>query len=654
MAAKIKVASVGLEQIRDLSFPPGDFPISRRSTFRQLVWDFRDETKRRLSTIGDSKLIVDWGIYLQPQTDDAVGHRGAYLSPSLLEEIRIASFLFYQTPSSFGGNTGKGRIKPNTLVGVIRALVVFFSEIDELRKQYHDYLVRLRLASGRYRKLQSLAKVSLEDITEALSNSARADGNALKRGLCILCSPLLAERFAGALQWDAGDLKELEFRYPNDRPDLRRVMPDQLFRFLSNAATDDIHGFLHFLGLTPADASGASAWPSAFSPDVDGAACFDCYVSIRDQDRAASHRAGKKISNSGPLRRQLERKFDVKPVDFFSYLLHMRNAALTLVGLYTGARWSDYSGFKVGCIEELHGYPVLRGTVVKGEDVDAPELNDLWPAIPILRDAVTCLEALSRVTHNPFLFSPSDTVPIGDTPLPLSIVGLTLAINEYLTTCDTDEDWSSWRINVHQLRHTLARQLANADVGAVFISFQLKHLYTALAALPAEVTLGYGNLSQQRMDRAVALADANLDAARALYHPDAPVAGGGADEFRKRRKTYFEGKAAAGWSVDETIQALATRGIPFVSVGPGYCGGVKEELLKDGKTRPPPCIGDLQCNPGDCPQAIVTMTHKRHWERIVEKNEELSKDPRLQHARTNFEKAIFTGRKVLSDLGHQP
>nr|WP_315429425.1 hypothetical protein [uncultured Albidiferax sp.] len=647
---KKKLIHVSLSQILDQSFPGPKQPISARSLFRDWKWDFRDAEKGRLTSVSDSRMIIDWARYLEPPSEADDGHEKAYLSRMVTAEIRLVAFFYYHAPGNFGAKQRSARTKPNTLTGIIRSLVVLFSEIDELREQYHNALVALRLSPGRFVKLRSLSEVCLEDLRDVVAESKRVDGRSLKRGLDIICSPLFRGRFAGELQWNKEDLTTLEFRYPQERANLRRNMPDELFRFLSDTASEDVTGFLQFLGRSPADQSSPPNIPNSLRDISNGEACFDCYVEIRDRDRAAAHRRGKKIADSKTLRDRLRNHFGVSPIDVFTYLLRVRNAALTVVGLYTGARWSDYSSFVKGCIQIRHGHPVLVGTLVKGQDVDAPEQEDIWPAIPILLDAVACLEELSRVTHNPYLFSASDTVPIGAAPLPLSVVGFTTAINDYLSNCDVNGDWAAWRINPHQLRHTLANQLAKADVGTVFISYQLKHLYTALASLPADVTLGYGNLAQQRMDRAVAQTEANMAAARALFHPDAPVAGGGATEFRKRRKVYFEGKAAAGWSIDETIQVLAGAGMPFVSVGPGYCGGVREETLKDGSTRAPPCIGDLQCNPGECQQAVVTLTHKRHWERIVEKNEEMATDPRLQHAKENFEKAIRTGRKVLADL----
>jgi hypothetical protein len=62
----------------------------------------------------------------------------------------------------------------------------------------------------------------------------------------------------------------------------------------------------------------------------------------------------------------------------------------------------------------------------------------------------------------------------------------------------------------------------------------------------------------------------------------------------------------------------------------------------------------LQCNTGDCDNAVVTQIHVSQWKDIVVKNKELASDPRLAHAADNFKAAISTGERVLRDLGINP
>ena len=220
----------------------------------------------------------------------------------------------------------------------------------------------------------------------------------------------------------------------------------------------------------------------------------------------------------------------------------------------------------------------------------------------------------------------------------------------YLHETDTSGRWTEWHINAHQLRHTLAHQLARADVGLIFIAHQMKHLHTALHALPPDVTMMYGNVGDLVTQRALHSESAYLEASKELYGPDRPVAGGGADAFIARRKAYFEGMAAQGWTVDDVLENLAKQGLPFASVGIGYCGGRRDTLLKDGRKERPPCIGSLQCNPNVCSQAVITKTHEPAWRKILVQNRNLAADPRMAHAREPLLAAMKSAEQVLAIL----
>lgn len=135
----------------------------------------------------------------------------------------------------------------------------------------------------------------------------------------------------------------------------------------------------------------------------------------------------------------------------------------------------------------------------------------------------------------------------------------------------------------------------------------------------------YGNIGELAFVRAQHSGDARVEAAQALYDPESPVAGGGAEEFRKRRKAYFEGMAAAGRTKEEVLKELARDSIPFASVGLGYCGGRREILKKDGTKEVPPCLGSLECQPKYCKQAVITKAHAPHWQRVLDQNTESCK-----------------------------
>lgn len=656
---KAQEKALSVDDIALPTFPHPDYRVSKHSLYSDGKWDLRDDTDVRLKGHSEAKLSIDWLLYRFDREEHgsalnnviAKSHLHARLSDGVIEDVRLVSFVQLEMPSVFGNRGPKiERSKPPTVVSMARALFVLFSVVDTVRAERISSVG----AGLPYSPLQSVTEITFQDLESALKKYPFADGKTLYKGLRAFASPVLRGKFSGAsVQWTEGDIDNLSFPKPSPR-DSESVMPDALFRMLSNTASKDIACFLYALQLHRYDQTVPVQLSGLLPREIILAEAWEDYVAIRNDDREYTAKLGKRSTRTGERRKEFTRQHEISTDEFFLYISDLQRACMVLIGLYTGGRFSDFTSFVAGCVEEVHGMPMLVGTTSKHRPLNAPAGDDVWPAIPILRDAVTCLEEISRVTHNPYLVSSTFTVAIGEAPQPLSLSGFRNGLNLYLQTADADGRWRDWVINPHQLRHTLAHKLAQADVGIVYISYQLKHLYTALSGLPADVTLGYGNIGEQKLARAMAVKDLSREAANALFNPDSPIAGGGAEEFRQRRKVYFDGRVAEGWTQDEIIDQLAACGSPFVNVGPGYCGGVREEELADGTKRPPPCIGNLQCNTGDCNNAVVTQIHVAQWKDIVVKNKELALDPRLAHAADNFKAAISTGERVLRDLGINP
>lgn len=620
-----------------------ELPVSIHSYFGDDYWDFRDRRKIRLSSVNDSKLIIPWYTYSTNFETESNDHTSSFLPPGIINELKMLAFLYKNFPSVFANQKNK-ILKPQTVVTTVRVLASFFSGI------YKKSLLSGINSTAQFSHIRSITDISFFEVQQALKTHKRSDGDVLRKALQYLSSSVLQKYFPNPVAWNAHDIDALEFRYPSKRSDYTPVMPNELFRFLSNTASSHIASFLNFLGLEMTDNSRYESYDVTFLKSKCGSQMFEDYISIRLCDREGRAKYGVKTNYSSTLRKQFKANYGISVNVFFKYLYLVQRAAYTVIGLYTGARYSDLTSFSVGCVRKIHGCFVITGTETKHNSLDAPEDNDTWPAIPIMRDAIACLETISRVTFNPYLISQRETISIGETPTPLSLSGFTQAINNYLTDIDESKCWADWNINAHQLRHTLAYQLARADVGLVYISHALKHLYTALNSIPPNHTLMYGNIGDMTQQRAMYAGTAHSEAARELYDPDSPIAGAGATEFIKRRKTYFEGMAAAGWTKDEIIRNLARQGIPFSSVGIGYCGGKREMLLKDGTKEIPPCLGSLQCSPATCKQAVITKCHEPMWKKIYDQNIELSKDPSMSYASDSFLAMADTARTVLLEL----
>lgn len=626
-------------------FVEADTRVSAKSRFGDDIWDFTNTNSVRLSSVPEGRLRINWAMYCSDVAeDDYDDHRGAVITKQMVDEFKLFGYLYFNLPSAFALR-GVQSVKPQTLVVTLRALILLFSDVLQ-RYQLNGWDSTLRMIP-----IQSLTDVSLRTIRETLADSPRTDGMLLKKGLKLLACPVMTAAFQQrALQWNTQDIKTLPFKVPKQRANYQKVMPNQLFRLLSNTACSDVLGFLQFIGEESHDKFGTPSEPTFISTLADGAALIADYIALRQNDREFTARTGKKRTGPSPEALKFKSIYGVGRKEVFSWIYRVQRAAFTVIGLYTGARYSDLTTFTNQCVHTIHGVHVLAGTHVKHQALDAQEGVDLWPAIPIMRDAVACLQHISQITFNPFLLSGSETILIGATPRALSLTGFTNAITNYLHEIDTSGRWSDWSISSHQLRHTLAHQLARADVGLLFIAHQMKHLHTALHALPPDVTMKYGNVGDLATQRALQSNSAYLEAAQELYNPNSPVAGGGAEAFMERRKAYFEGMAAQGWTVDEVIENLAKQGLPFASVGIGYCGGRRDTLLKDGKKDTPPCIGSLQCNPNACKQAVITKTHAPAWRKILEQNRELASDPRMAHAKEPLLASMHAAEQVLAKL----
>lgn len=620
-----------------------DFPVSAKSLFSHECWDYVAEKSARQNSVPDARLRIHWGNYARGENEDAAGEN-LLLPPLIIHELQIFTVLYHRIPEVFTG-TASRELKAQTVVVTIRALARCLSAI------YRNSLLGGQTNGEPLSHIENLSDISLRELRRTLEESPYADGELLKRGLGYLATPVFQKYLqGGSLQWNKKDLETLDFCYTKARDDYNPVMPNDLFRFLSNTACSDVIGFLRLLGIQPEDKTSIAQSAACALAVSNGRKMFDDYVQIRAHDREHRAKVGKKQFASKTERKYFQLNHLVTLQETLDYLYRVQRAAYTVIGLYTGARYSDLTSFKTGCIVKHHGIYVLAGTLAKFEEDSKLEDNDLWPAIPIMRDALRCLEEISRVTFNPYLISGRETVAIGNTPKPLTLTGLTSAINNYLTEIDTSGNWQHWRIHPHQLRHTLAHQLARADVGLMFIAHQMKHLHSALTALPPAVTLTYGNIGDLKTQRAIQAKPAYTEAAAELYDPTKPIAGGGAEDFKNRRKAYFEGMAAQGWTKDEIIEHLARQGLPFASVGMGYCGGKRDTLLKDGTRELNPCLGSLQCNPNECHQAVITRTHISQWKKVLKQNLDMAADDRMSHAREVHLAAAQEARTVLAQL----
>lgn len=622
-------------------FPEGiaaDTAVSKHSTFGDSCWRFYDADNPRLRNYSEAALTIYW--------DDKGSGAYSALPTATLLVVKLFTFLYLHVPATVGSMKRRGTPKnhPNTVCQAAKLLLQFLTHVHE----------KSLLDGGDLPPAASLHDISVKHLRESLRDWDIGRGSDLRRALVYLGSPVIQRACDGfAPRWTPTDIRSLSFKESQARNDYEPVYPNPLFRVISNSATDDVVGFLRFLGELPCtDVPGIIPPPFVNLLDT-GLVIFETYVAYRErQDLWHRYKDGGRLGEGMAAKRSCLDRMGCTTGELLEYLRRVQEAACALIALYTGARYSDLTGFKSSCLQRIRGAWYLVGTHIKQEDIDAPSDQDLWPAIPAMRDALRCLEIFTTFTKNQFLISGLNTVQEGEAKA-YSSSGLTQALARYIGRIDVAGTWKDIRISPHRCRHTLAHQLARADLGLPFIAHQLKHLHCALRSVPPQVTLTYGGISDLKMERAVQAPKLHYELAKSLYDPESPLAGGGSGEFSQRRKQYFEGKMASGMDKDSIIQALAAQAIPFSSVGMGYCLGRREIKNKDGSTQKPACIGSLQCSPDMCPNALVTREHAHLWRKVQKQNEELAEHPQMQHARAELLEKASRAKVILSQLGLQ-
>lgn len=610
-------------------------PVSAFSTFGDDYWQMYDPQNERMRAYKPSDCEIIW-----VERDTALSCQP--LPESMVDLLRLFAFLYLKAPALVIQRSKRtGENHPHTVASMLSTLQRFFGVLCE----------KSVLDGGSLPPVRSFADITPRHIQETLPDVFGRSRD-LKRGLIALTSHSLELACNGrTVGWTAADVENMSFNPPDPRTDYERVFPNAMFRLVSNSATDDIVGFLNFVGEKPASTVNGNI-PEPFGSLLRvGPQIFQTYVELREAttaEKRGRQKAGKYGEGEHAKRDSLER-FGTSAAQVLAYLNRVRDAACSLVALYTGARYTELTGFKAGCLQKISGMWFLVGTLIKQEDLKKPLDNDLWPAIPAMRDAIRCLELFRALTNNHFLVCSLDTVQSGKERA-YSVNGLTEALDRYLRVADTAGAWDDIVVSPHRCRHTLAHQLARADVGLVFIAYQMKHLHSALKAVPPQVTLMYGGISDLKMERAVQATGHQYDLAKALYDPDSPIAGGGAEEFKSRRTQYFEGMMASGRSKEDIIQGLAKTGVGLSSVGMGFCSGRRDIRLKDGTTEKPPCIGSLQCSPETCHNALITKLHEPLWQKVETQNLELAAREDMRHSRDELLRRARIARGVLVEL----
>jgi hypothetical protein len=586
--------------------------VSKASSIYDDNWNFYEDRKEWPASIGRSKLRVQWDQY------DAIPE-------NMRQELQRIFAIRYKSPSTFSTRP----LKENSLCALIQSTLRFL-----------NFVLNSEVASRG--GIESIADISWHILSSA-AKSYSGNNADIKKGLKVVYASASQPLISTDVSIYQADLKNLEFHHvvkKRTEDDSEKCIPDNVFRLLTTQSASMIAGFLDSVGIPRKDRSVDPAEARIGVPNI---YLYDLDSYVRYRQDMAEYRDG--VILSQPTF-SLDRAVRTPTKPLLDYIKHLNIAAIATIALFTGMRYSELAALRSGLtLTDIDGARLLRGKVFKGKK--AKRLSgEWWVAIPIVEDAIAVLEKLSELKNNEFLASSTDTNGKAKKNVgPFQMQTMCAALEKFVGDLDIDGSHSGHRFNTHQFRHTLTRHLVRSGLGLAYISFQLKHAHKAYQSVPSDVTLGYGGVATELQSEA---ADNILrykkEAGQSLYDPNAPVMGIGGEKFAERRKAYFEGMMADGYTEEEIIEYLLEVQSPFVNVGLGYCGGKTPDELGNK----PPCVGSLKCNPAQCSNAVVTSDNLPMWKKVKEDNERMAEDPRFFYAKDQFAAAAAEAVQVIN------
>lgn len=625
-------------------------PVSAKSLFGDSKWDFNDEKNPRLKMVNSSKLRFDWTEIACSPRGTSRGRRPrnyqkfvAVLPPRMVEDLKRAFFLALIFPEPIRPRRGEQRRKAVTVISKISVAVNFFS-----------YCYLQSMLSNGVATLHTLSDIGLHDIQNAISDYPYRIEE-LKKVLSMLANERIQVNLRyGRLKWNQPDLKTLKWPRLKEKKHIKSL-PDELFALLSNRSSELVAEFLGLLGTDVQDRRTVYVQTENSSPRWERfKEMFESYCERRISCRIKGGHA-----DASTHTRLFMKEFTVFPEELFDFLSQVQCAAQNIILLYTGMRYSEAAMIQRGCLIKRDGVCLIKAALIKNIPSNRPIDLDEWVAIDVVHDAVVALETLCRCTTNSFLFSNFHTLQEGKSSRPLSNGGLSFRLNEYLREIDKENKWKRWKVTPHQYRHGLVRQLAHAEVGLPYITRQLKHFHTYLSERSYRinpVSTIYGMQKERLVCNATgfsAMKDANFDILDDLYGEGRKFGGGGAALHIERTEAFFKGIGLEGDAREKYIKKLAASGVTAIKTGVGWCirNHVDPQKLKEA---PPPCIGDLNCNPHSCVYSIVPEGRKADViARYRHALRQLS-SPDQSHLKSHWEAELRALSSMLQQLGVDP
>ncbi|MEH0757799.1 hypothetical protein [Vibrio alginolyticus] len=598
--------------------------VSKISVFGSNEWDFCHENPKSLFASHNYR--IDFSCYkCVPET--------------ILFEMKCIAFYWLLVGKI--GTSSKKKHKTITVLETIKRTLAFFDKVfDYLRCEYGtEFIVQ---------KKALLSDIDKSDIKQALLNRSVKKSSTVNDFLSnklhdpILVKDVLGKPFLLFCE------SEYNWTGTKHKPNNLDILPNSVFEECVTSASLLIYDFLSKFNLPINDSviqQRFSLLSALHSPSIYGQikAChINAYRVYRLTNAGYDEPFIRKYEVPDDIIQENGRLFSIRMQDrryWYSdleslpnrrkikqYIHVIQGAALFLFLAFTGMRtselkfiklnnWEFTTGIKDGRI--ISDIPQIATRVSKGQDETHGLFHDKWVLIPAVVDALACLEFLSTISQNDYIYSAlnktirnyeSDT----GTPTNRNFYELVAAFITPITEL---------KPTIQTMRDTLAYQMFRIDLGLPFISYQLKHLVdfvdkeTSLGSV-ADVTLGYGGIGQILTKNGRIRQKVEREKVESNYDPDGIYYGGKGAEHISRMQTLFQGYIEEGHTKDEVFAALAEQGVGLIDVGGALCYGDRTEEFDPTL----PCVGSLRCNPVRCKNAVISKTHLPRWKEIYLSN----------------------------------
>jgi len=631
------------------------------SKFADDIWIFFDLNLERHNSVKSSKLRIEWAKFNNA------------LDPLVIFQLKVLAYCYYNGMAVRKIRTKRKSIKAYTFCQNCKNIVNLFISVYKKR------------ADHGHNSNSSIADVIAKDIQYGLNSYNYAGTTGIKELLLLLCQPQIKEQIEKITNrsfdtaWTEYDVEQ--FTFPAYKPKKGKykngtVITEDLVTFLIKTSSSDVKSLLHRMKINTFDEMKYVTTDTINFPiEIDLLSAFNDYRDYRIINLEKMKKRGKRdrLCISNKISKKFRAKYSISINKFKEELERIQIGARYLVMQFTGARYSEVISFKNGCVNLKNGNYFIQGTLIKNVSDRAVTGTDYWVAIPIVRDAIRVLELITSYTLHDYLFARNHSVGLNIKSRPLANNSIISMLNKYLCKIDLIGKYTQlkeiakskkgkriiktvkpeYQLSPHRIRHTLANQFLKHRANLVVISYHFKHSYLAvkLYNIPNQTTLGYGNIANEIFTNPIYNTEVKREMIESIYSPNAVVVGEGAANFIKSRTEFFVGEINKGKTEMEIMNNLLKRDLPFADVGLGLCGGKNTFSNDEGVEVQPPCIGQLQCNPLRCKNAIIPEYKIEHWIAHRDMNQKMLNSRKFSHATEYLNRQVNEANQVLAMLG---